>query len=280
MTEQQTINYQRVEEAIRYVEMNFRHQPGLEQIAAAANVSPFHFQRLFAEWAGISPKRFLQCITVDFLKQRLRQSSDLFDAAEAAGLSGPSRVRELFVALEAVTPDEYKQFGYGLTVHYGFQDTPFGLALLGVTHRGICWLSFLAADAHPQEELEKLKAFWSRALFQQDDARVAELVARIFNNTPDKPLHVLVKGTHFQAKVWRALLHLPFGEVITYQQVAAHIATPRALQAVGSAVGANHVAYLIPCHRVIRKDGNLGEYRWGAVRKKCILGWELAQHAD
>jgi AraC family transcriptional regulator of adaptative response/methylated-DNA-[protein]-cysteine methyltransferase len=277
MTEQEQLNYKRVAQAIRYLELHFQRQPTLEEIAEAAAVSPFHFQRIFTEWAGISPKRFLQFLTVDFLKARLRQSPDLFEAAEAAGLSGPPRVHELFTTLEAVTATEYKRAGQGLLIRYGFHETPFGQALLGATDRGICWLSFLPTDAEPKLELEKMKLFWNRSLFHADDAFTGELVEQVFQAHERQPLHVLVKGTNFQVKVWQALLQLPFGDVTTYQQIAEKIEQPRALQAVGSAVGANHIAYLIPCHRVIRKDGQLGEYRWESARKKCIIGWELAK---
>jgi AraC family transcriptional regulator of adaptative response/methylated-DNA-[protein]-cysteine methyltransferase len=277
MTEQEQLNYKRVAQAIRYLEQHFRQQPTLEEIAEAAAVSPFHFQRLFTEWAGISPKRFLQFLTVDFLKARLRHSPDLFDAAEAAGLSGPPRVHELFTTLEAVTVAEYKREGKGLEIRYGFHETPFGKALLGSTDRGICWLSFVPTDAEPRLELEKMKQFWNQSLFQGDESLTGAMMTQVFQTSNRQPLHVLVKGTNFQVKVWQALLQLPFGDVTTYQQIAAEIEKPSALQAVGSAVGANHIAYLIPCHRVIRKDGHLGGYRWESVRKKCILGWELAQ---
>ncbi len=277
MTEQQALNYHRIEAAIRYLEQNFQRQPGLEEIAAAVHVSPFHFQRLFTEWAGISPKRFLQYLTVDFLKARLRQSDDLFDAAETVGLSGPARVHELFTTLEAVSPAEYKREGRGLAIRYGFCETPFGRALIGTTDRGVCWFSFFATDSDPRLETARMKTCWHQSSFQKDDAIAEALALQIFNRAHRQPLHVLVKGTNFQVKVWQALLQLPFGDVTTYQHIAGAIDNARALQAVGSAVGANHIAYLIPCHRVIRKDGHLGEYRWESVRKKCIIGWEMAQ---
>jgi AraC family transcriptional regulator of adaptative response/methylated-DNA-[protein]-cysteine methyltransferase len=278
-TEQQALNYRRIEAAIRYLEQNFAHQPALEEIAEAVHVSPFHFQRMFTEWAGISAKRFLQFLTVDFLKERLRHTASLADAAAQAGLSSPARVSELFIALEAVTPAEYLRSGLGMPLQYGFGDTPFGRALLGVTGRGICWLSFLSTDADQRNELEKMKRFWNGAVFQEDTAAAETLLSRIFGGTGTQPLHVWVKGTNFQVKVWQALLNLPFGDVTTYQHIAQGMANPRALQAVGSAVGANHIAYLIPCHRVIRKGGRWGDYRWTSARKKCIVGWEMAQRA-
>lgn len=279
MEAQETINYQRIEKAILYLENNFIRQPRLDEVADAASVSPFHFQRLFTEWAGISPKRFLQFLTVDFLKEKLAESKNLMDAAEVAGLSSQSRIYDLFTTLEAVTPQEYKLHGKGLRIDYGFHETPFGLALIGVTERGICWLSFVSTDEEPRIQLESMKEHWFQSIFHESKELTSSIASRIFlpdNNQPKK-LHALVKGTNFQIKVWDALLRIPQGQVTTYQQIAQSIQQPKALQAVGSAVGANHIAYLIPCHRVIRKDGVLGEYRWSAVRKKSIIGFEMAK---
>lgn len=273
------INYKRIEEAIRYLEANFQRQPELDEVADKVHLSPFHFQRIFAEWAGISPKRFLQYLTVDFLKTKLLESRNIVEAAEEAGLSSQSRVYDLFTTLEAVTPQEYKQKGGGLRIEYGFHETPFGVALIGVTERGICWLSFIGSDEEPVVELERMKQHWNNSVFHQNENYTAPFAATIFNGgtAGDKKLHVLVKGTNFQVKVWEALLKLPMGSVTTYQDIARSIDNPNALQAVGSAVGSNHIAYLIPCHRVIRKDGILGEYRWSPTRKKSIIGWEMAK---
>lgn len=274
------INYQRIEEAILYLEKNFQRQPELDEVAEKVHLSPFHFQRIFTEWAGISPKRFLQFLTVDFLKEKLEQSRNLVEAAESAGLSSQSRVYDLFTTLEGVTPQEYKLHGSGLRIHYGIHETPFGTCLLAVTDRGICWLSFLATDEDPRGHIEAMKEHWHNSVFHQDQALTASFVERIFHpgETPAPGrLHVFVKGTNFQLKVWEALLKIPMGNVTTYQGIAANIQNPNALQAVGSAVGANHIAYLIPCHRVIRKDGILGEYRWSPARKKSIIGWEMAK---
>lgn len=273
------INYQRIEKAIRYLEENFQRQPELDEVAEKVHLSPFHFQRIFTEWAGISPKRFLQFLTVDFLKEKLQQTKNLVEAAESAGLSSQSRVYDLFTTLEAVTPQEYKQSGSGITVEYGFHETPFGTSLLGITDRGICWLSFLPTGGTQQSELEKMKEHWNNSVFRQNTDAAGKIMDRIFTSpagTGDK-LHLFVKGTNFQVKVWEALLRLPSGNVTTYQNIAQQIDQPGAMQAVGSAVGSNHIAYLIPCHRVIRKDGILGEYRWGSVRKKSIIGWEMAK---
>lgn len=276
------INYQRIEQAIQYLEKNFQRQPELDEVAEKVHLSPFHFQRIFTEWAGISPKRFLQFLTVDFLKEKLQESKNLVEAAEAAGLSSQSRVYDLFTTLEAVTPQEYKLKGSGIRIEYGFHDTQFGNCLLGVTERGICWLSFLTTDEDPKFELEKMKEHWHNSIFHEDKALTLSFIERIFHTTTlnsqsEGKLHLFVKGTNFQVKVWEALLKLPIGSVLTYQDIATSIENPKAMQAVGSAVGSNHIAYLIPCHRVIRKDGILGEYRWSSTRKKSIIGWEMAK---
>ncbi|MBI1766851.1 MAG: methylated-DNA--[protein]-cysteine S-methyltransferase [Bacteroidetes bacterium] len=279
-TSEKDFNYQRIENAIRYLEENFQRQPELDEVAEKVHLSSFHFQRIFTEWAGISPKRFLQFLTVDFLKGKLNETKNLIDAADAAGLSSQSRVYDLFTTLEAVTPQEYKLRGSGIRIEYGFHETPFGITLIGVTERGICWLSFLQSDEDPRKELEKMKEHWHNSVFHQDQELTNGFIQTIFNqkdSNAQRKLHVLVKGTNFQIKVWEALLRLPMGSVITYQGIAQQIQSPKAMQAVGSAVGSNHIAYLIPCHRVIRKDGVLGEYRWSATRKKSIIGWEMAK---
>lgn len=278
------INYQRIEQAITYLQQNFHRQPELEEVAEKVHISPFHFQRLFSEWAGISPKRFLQFLTVDFLKQKIQETRNLLDAADAAGLSSQSRVYDLFTTLEAVTPQQYKTSGAGITIQYGFHETPFGICLLGVTERGICWLAFLKEDEE-KEALGAMEQHWHNSIVQRNQELTYTYVTQIFHHpTPygrgaggEGKLHLLVKGTNFQVKVWEALLRLPEGSVTTYQDIAKSIHNPNALQAVGSAVGANHIAYLIPCHRVIRKDGILGEYRWSSSRKKSIIGWEMAK---
>ncbi len=279
MVIEQNINYLRIEQAIQYLEKNFQRQPELDEVAEKVHLSPFHFQRIFTDWAGISPKRFLQYLTVDFLKEKLKQSKNLVEAAEHAGLSSQSRVYDLFTTLEAVTPQEYKQKGSGIRIEYGVHETPFGLCLIGVTERGICWLSFVTTDEDPKLELEMMKEHWNNSIFHQDQNLTKDFIQQIFSEATKthSKLHVFVKGTNFQIKVWEALLKIPMGGVTTYQGVAERIQNPKAMQAVGSAVGSNHIAYLIPCHRVIRKDGILGEYRWNSTRKKSIIGWEMAK---
>lgn len=274
--EQTHINYLRIEKAIQYLQDNFQRQPDLDEVAASVHLSPFHFQRIFAEWAGISPKRFLQYLTTGYLKERLQQSRNLDEAASSAGLSSQSRVYDLFTTLEAVTPQEYKAHGAGIRIDYGFHQTRFGECLIGVTPRGICWLAFMAIDHDSGAALEELKSSWHKSVFHHDQNLTGDVVRSIFSPEPENKLHILVKGTNFQIKVWEALLRIPMGQLATYQDIASRIQHPNAQQAVGSAVGSNPIGYLIPCHRVIRKDGVLGEYRWSAARKKSIIGWEMA----
>ncbi len=281
-TPEAQINYVRIEEAIQYLERNYLSHPDLGEISERLHLSPFHFQRMFTEWAGVSPKRFTQFLTVRFLKEKLEESKNLVEAAELAGLSSQSRVYDLFTTLEGVTPQEYKQRGSGIRIGYGFHETPFGTALLGVTERGICWLSFLRADEEQRTALEQMKEHWHNSHLYHDEKLASDFMERIFypdNSIRPGRLHVLVKGTNFQLKIWDALLRIPMGTVTSYQGIARSLSQPAAMQAVGSAVGANHIGYLIPCHRVIRKDGILGDYRWSATRKKCIIGWEFAKTA-
>lgn len=275
--EQNHINYQRIEQAIQYLQENFLRQPELGEVAERVHLSPFHFQRLFTAWAGISPKRFLQYLTTGYLKEKLKVSQNIEEAAAAAGLSSQSRVYDLFTTLEAVTPAEYRQRASGIRIEYGFHATPFGNCLIGVTERGICWLSFMACDQDGRHDLEEMKACWYNSVFHENRELTKNMVANVFDAASPRKLHLFVKGTNFQVKVWEALLRIPPGALTTYQDIARKVDNPKAVQAVGSAVGSNMIAYLIPCHRVIRKDGILGEYRWSAARKKSIIGWEMAR---
>jgi AraC family transcriptional regulator of adaptative response/methylated-DNA-[protein]-cysteine methyltransferase len=279
-TTQAALDYQRVEKAISYLESHFLEQPDLATVARAAHLSEYHFQKVFSRWAGISPKRFLQCLTLDRAKRQLAQTRPVLDAALDSGLSSPGRLHDLFVSIEAVTPGEFKTRGAGLRIHYGFHPTRFGPCLLGTTPRGICWLSFVA-NGDDGRALQEIKSHWQGAELSEQPGVTGPVAARIFPalDSPSKtPLNLLVMGTNFQIKVWQALLRIPPGATASYQSIGESICRPAAMRAVGAAVGANAVAYLIPCHRVIRKSGALGGYRWGEPRKRTILAWEAARH--
>lgn len=272
------INYDKIAAAIEFLSLNFKRQPELDEVAKAVHLSQFHFQRMFSEWVGISPKRFLQYLTADFLKEKLNETNNLIEAAEVAGLSAQSRVYDLFVTLEAVTPQEYKSQGENLIIYYGFHNTPFGECFLAVTERGVCGLEFVEQDTR-EHAIQKFKATWRKATIQYKPKNTETFIEKIFNSgSKERNLHILVKGTNFQVKVWDALLKIPFGGVTTYQRVADYIGHPKAVRAIGTAVGGNPIAYLIPCHRVIRKVGTLGEYRWGRTRKQTIVAWEMAKN--
>lgn len=278
ITVSESADYALVAQAIRYLGQNFQEQPRLDDLAEMLHVSPFHLQRVFSRWAGISPKRFLQFLTVDYAKSRLAAAQSVLDATYDAGLSSPGRLHDLFVTLEAVTPGEYKNQGEGLTIHVGRHNTPFGECLLATTPRGIVALNFLDPDHTWEEAFGELQKSWAAATIILDDTLTAPLAQRIFSSQGEQlsPLRILVKGTNFQVKVWDALLRIPHGAVCTYADIARTIQNPNAVRAVGSAVGANSIAYLIPCHRVIRQGGLVSDYRWGATRKRAIIGWEAA----
>lgn len=302
-----TSDYARIEEAIRYLEENFREQPTLSELSAHLGFSPFYLQRLFTRWAGISPKRFVQFLTADYAKELLRNSVSVLDATYESGLSSPSRLHDLLINVEAVSPGEYKSSGKDIEIRYGFHDTPFGICLLGVTDRGICTLSFLSSQengAGKTTALQMLKTDWSSATLIEKPEETMPLVEQIFPqnvknldesssqedanktvsikqqlNPSQRQVNLLLRGTNFQIKVWEALLKIPVGGLWSYSDVAREIGNPKAVRAVGSAVGVNPVAYLIPCHRVIRKSGAIRDYRWGALRKKALVVWEVAQVA-
>ncbi len=272
-------DYQRVEQAILFLEKNFHRQPGLKEIAAGVNLSEYHFQRLFTRWVGISPKRFLQFLTKEYAKELLERSKDLLAVAYETGLSSPGRLHDLFVTCEAVTPGEFKNRGEGLTIFYGFHPSPFGECLLALTERGICGLSFVQPGRRDQA-LDALRGRWRKASLRQDAARTRPLVGQIFaryTRCASSPLQLFLSGTNFQIKVWEALLSIPSGAMVSYQDVAAFIGMPGAARAVSNAAARNPIPVLIPCHRVIRKMGDLGGYHYGAARKKALLGWEAAQ---
>ena len=271
-------DYKRIEQVIRFVEANFRSQPSLEEISRHIELSPYHTQRLFRRWAGISPKRFVQFLTLDYAKTVLDETGSIFEAAWDSGLSGPSRLHDLFVTFDAVTPGEFKRRGERLDIHWGEHASPFGGCLLGVTARGICWLSFFG-DEGPEPALTELRRLWPEASCRKNSRITTEYMGRIFLRREagrENALPLLLKGTNFQVKVWEALLRLPQGKLSTYSNLAASIGRPEAVRAVASAVARNPVSYLIPCHRVLRKSGRVSGYRWGHIRKKALIAWEAA----
>ena len=272
-------DYERIEKSIKFLETNFPSQPGLKEVAAHVGLSEFHFQRLFSRWVGISPKRFLQFLTKEYAKHLLEDSVNLLDVTYEAGLSSPGRLHDLFIKCEAVTPGEYKSKGEGLTIRYGFHPSPFGECLLATTERGICGF-FFVKNRDRKDPLSELRYFWKKADIVEDPQASRELVERIFNPSfadTSAPLHLILNGTNFQIKVWEALIKIPFGTVVSYEDVAIQVGIPGATRAVGSAVGKNPISFIIPCHRVIRKTADFGNYGGGAARKKAILGWEAAQ---
>jgi AraC family transcriptional regulator of adaptative response/methylated-DNA-[protein]-cysteine methyltransferase len=270
-------DYSRIEEAVRYLQANYRRQPELGDIASAIGLSEFHFQRLFSRWAGISPKRFLQFLTREGAKELLSRSASLLDTTYAVGLSSPGRLHDLFVTTEAVTPGEFKMHGEGLEIRYGFHPSPFGECLMGLTDRGICFFGFV--ETSRTAALRHLRTDWARARLIEEPAATGPLVDRIFSAAPrpDGPLPLFLSGTNFQIKVWEALLRIPSGQAVSYQGLAAAIGNPAAARAVGNAVAHNHIALLIPCHRVLRGAGEFGKYRYGTPRKIALLAWENAR---
>ena len=275
---QASIDYLRIEHAITFLQSNHTRQPDLKDVAQSIHLSEYHFQRLFSRWAAISPKRFLQYLTVEHAKQVLKESRSLLDATFETGLSSPGRLHDLFITVEAMTPGEFKNEGAGLTIQYGFHPTMFGECLLAVTQRGICGLSFVPTGKKTQV-LAELRDRWSGAKFSEEPRSTQPYVDRLFSRTrrsSQKPLPLLLKGTNFQIKVWEALMRIPEGSVLSYEDVARAIGNPKASRAVGTAVGDNPIAYIIPCHRVIQQAGVIGNYHWGSARKKALLGWEWA----
>jgi AraC family transcriptional regulator of adaptative response/methylated-DNA-[protein]-cysteine methyltransferase len=279
MSEQDLINYNRIAEAIAYIKQNFREQPSLDDVAQNVHLSPFHFQRLFGEWAGTTPKKFLQYISVQYAKSLLQeQQATLFEATHQIGLSSTGRLHDLFVNIEAMTPAEFKNGGLNLTINYHFTVSVFGKIIIASTPKGICNISF---DEDENLAFESLKAKFPNAVFEQKTDALQQAALGIFQNDwgdlPQVKLHL--KGTDFQLKVWESLLKIPLGNLNTYGNVATQIGSPNASRAVGTAIGSNPVAFLIPCHRVIQSSGNLGGYMWGEVRKAAIIGWEGAKIA-
>jgi AraC family transcriptional regulator of adaptative response/methylated-DNA-[protein]-cysteine methyltransferase len=277
METQQTINYRRVAEAITFLKDNFKTQPNLDEVAEKVHISPYHFQRLFADWAGISPKKFLQYLSIGYAKNILKQNrATLADAAFETGLSGTGRLHDLFMNIEGMTPAEYKNGGQSLHINYSFAETPFGQILIASTAKGICYMAF--AD-EGDNALNLLFEQFPNAVYSQMVDTIQQNALYIFTQDWSKlnQVKLHLKGTPFQLKVWEALLRIPAGGLTDYGTIAQTIQSPGASRAVGSAVGSNPVAFLIPCHRVIRSTGDFGQYHWGSIRKTAIIGWEAAK---
>jgi AraC family transcriptional regulator of adaptative response/methylated-DNA-[protein]-cysteine methyltransferase len=277
MKQQQQTDFGRITEAINYIKNNFREQPELEDIAGRIHLSPFHFQRLFTEWAGVSPKKFLQYITVAHAKKILKENqATLFDAAFETGLSGTGRLHDLFIKIEGMTPGEYKRGGENLEINYSFAESPFGNILVASTPKGICHIAFADDET---VALASLQTMFPNAKYKQVVDMAQQNVLYIFthdwNKLNEVKLHL--KGTEFQLKVWETLLKIPMGQLSTYGDIARHIKNPTASRAVGSAIGDNPIAFLIPCHRVIQSTGVFGGYMWGADRKAAMIGWEAVK---
>jgi AraC family transcriptional regulator of adaptative response/methylated-DNA-[protein]-cysteine methyltransferase len=272
-------DYRRIEKAILFLEKNFRTQPDLRKIARSVNLSEYHFQRLFKRWAGISPKRFLQLLTAEYAKQVMDSGGSLLDVTDKTGLSSAGRLHDLFVSMEAVTPGEFRKRGEDVKIFYGLHPTPFGECFIAVTERGICHLAFMGRTGR-KTIVQTLMKQWRQADISEDTARTRPYIERIFGSDPPNslvPLHLA--GTNFQIKVWQALLKIPRGTIVSYGNIAGAIGKPAAARAVANAVAHNPIAFLIPCHRVIRKTGALGGYRWGSARKKAMLAWEAGKES-
>lgn len=272
-------DYHRIEETILYLDQNFREQPTLSELARNVNLSEYHFHRLFKRWAGITPKQFLKFLTIEYAKNLLDESPSLLDVTYNSGLSSVSRLHELFVTIDAVTPGQFKKRGEGLTIIYGVHPTPFGKCLLSVTEMGICGLSFIT-DNNVEQSMKDLKREWTGAEFIENVNFTRDYMDKIFipsSKGNRSRLNLFLKGTNFQIKVWQALLNIPSEHVLSYEDIAKCIGTQEGLRTIGEALMTNPIAYLIPCHRVIHSIGIFGSYKWGTARKRAILGWEAAK---
>lgn len=277
MADQKATNYHRIAQAIDYIHENFKDQPPLDDIASAVGVSPFHFQRLFTEWAGVSPKKFMQYLSIDYAKQLLKnERSTLLDAAYETGLSSSSRLHDLFISIEGMTPGEFKNGGEKLSINYCFAESPFGKIIVASTAKGVCHMSF-REDQHLA--LSELKTHFPNAQYHQVFDKFQQDALFIFQSDWQQldQIKLHLKGTEFQLKVWETLLTIPMGQLSTYGNVAQKIDKPKAARAVGTAIGNNPVAFIIPCHRVIQASGRIGGYMWGNTRKSAIIGWEASE---
>ncbi|MCB2106849.1 MAG: methylated-DNA--[protein]-cysteine S-methyltransferase [Rhodobacteraceae bacterium] len=274
---QSSRDYERIAKAIDFIVAARPAQPSLEQVADHVGLSPFHLQRMFKRWSGVSPKQFMGYLTLEHAKRMLRESASVLDATYEVGLSGPSRLHDLFVTYEAMTPGEYKARGCCKTIRYGVHDTPFGAAQILVTDRGVCGVNFIDVLG-PEATLEQARTCWSRSTLVEDQAGTADIARAMFApaGTGERP-RLLLKGTNFQIQVWSALLRVPAGAIVSYGDVARAIGQPTAARAVGTALAANAVAYLVPCHRVLRGTGAFEGYRWCAERRRAMLAWEAAR---
>jgi len=270
-------DYDLIAAAIRFIDAHASEQPSLELVAARLHVSPFHFQRVFRRWAGISPKRFLEFLTLEHAKDALARSKSVLETSLEVGLSSPARLHDHFVTLEGVTPGEFKQRGSGLEIRYGFHPSPFGRMFLAATPRGVCGVAFVGKDG-AMEALASLQRRWPNAAFVEDSQATSTVAEGMFagSRRDGDPIHLTVRGTNFQISVWKALLDVPFGRVASYEQIAQAIGRPKAVRPVASAVADNPACYLIPCHRVIHNTGAIGQYRFGAERKRALIAWEAA----
>jgi AraC family transcriptional regulator of adaptative response/methylated-DNA-[protein]-cysteine methyltransferase len=277
MDEQQAINYKRIATAIEYIQKNFKDQPNLDEVAEKVHLSSFHFQRLFSDWAGTSPKKFLQYTTVEYAKTLLKEKkATVSEAAYEAGLSGTGRLHDLFISIEGMTPAEYKNGGKELEINYSYSESPFGTILVASTKKGICYMAFADDEAPAFKTMQK---HFPNAQFRQMVDKNQQNALGIFTQDWSKlnQIKLHLKGTAFQLKVWQTLLKIPFGKLSTYGSIASEIENPTASRAVGTAISCNPVAFLIPCHRVIQSTGNLGNYLWGSIRKTAIIGWEATK---
>jgi AraC family transcriptional regulator, regulatory protein of adaptative response / methylated-DNA-[protein]-cysteine methyltransferase len=269
-------DYAYVKKALSFISENWREQPSLDAIATEVKLSPSHLQRIFTRWAGLSPKAFLQALTLDHARNMLRDSASILDTSYEVGLSGPSRLHDLFITHEGMSPGSYKAQGLGLTIFYAFHPSPFGIALVMVAEQGLAGLAF-ADEGEEKTTLADMISRWPNARYLEDSAMTAPYATRIFNPdswNPDRPLRVVMIGTDFEIRVWETLLRIPMGKAATYSDIAVHLDKPRAARAVGAAVGRNPVSFVVPCHRVLAKSGSLCGYHWGLTRKRAILGWE------